>query len=168
MGNEKSLAARVSGPAAGVRNFKDEISGTFADAGWQIVGYAAYAQYPQRYGKVDRIFMRGVPYIDVFGKDRYSEYGYVLKKDGAELRGRIEAEALPSGDEGRSAVDGTIRNAKYRYPESRIVLVFDVEDEDLLEYARGRAGEPEFAEGGKNVSVLSPDELEAWFFENLA
>lgn len=40
MGNENTLASRVADSAAGVRSFRDAISGTFAEAGWTPVGAA--------------------------------------------------------------------------------------------------------------------------------
>lgn len=166
MGNENTLASRVADSAAGVRSFRDAISGTFAEAGWTPVGAAAYAEHPRRYERVEKIFMRGVPYEDAHGNDRISECGFILKRGDGRIKGRIEAETLSNGEYGSAVLNEMIRNAKYRYPESEIVFVLDADD-GLLSFARERAGDPEFSDGGKRLVVLAPDEFRKWFFENL-
>ena len=164
MRNPDDLMASA-GVAASDRNFKDDVVRTFADAGWTVAGASAYAGNPDRYERLEKVFLRAVPYFDVHGKEKRSEYGYVLRRDGVVRHGRIEVETIPDDETGSGILSEIVSNAKYRYPESEIVLVLSVPKPGMLEWAKTQVKDPAFIRGGKKAVAISPDEFPKWFAE---
>ena len=164
MRNPDDLMASA-GVVASDRNFKDDVARTFSDAGWTVASASAYAGNPDRYERLEKVFLRAVPYFDVHGKEKRSEYGYVLRRDGVVRHGRIEVETIPDDETGSGILSEIVSNAKYRYPESEIVLVLSVPKPGMLEWAKTQVKDPAFIRGGKKAVAISPDEFPKWFAE---